>query len=372
MSTPSDSFRKQHFPASSRRDWGDWQWQLRNRYRNLDQLEAVFELSEDERRAIRQRNGSLPLAITPYYASLLAISDPHEPLRRTMIPSMREYSRATGEHDDPLGEEAHSPVHGIVHTYPAKALFLVSDHCATYCRYCTRSRVVGSGEIPAAIPQWETALDYIRSHPEIEDVLISGGDPLTLTDDKLEWLLAQLHAIEHVRLIRIGTKTPAVLPQRFTPGLARMLKRYHPLWISVHFTHPRELTPEVTRAVNRLTNAGIPLANQTVLLAGINDDPATMRALMDGLVRLRIRPYYLHQCDAVTGSSHFRTPVERGLEIIRSLHGFTTGYAVPTYMIDAPGGGGKVPIMPDYVAGRENGNLLLRNFRGEIYRYPDH
>jgi lysine 2,3-aminomutase len=288
-----------------------------------------------------------------------------------MIPSMREYSRAPGEHDDPLGEEAHSPVHGIVHTYPAKALFLVSDHCATYCRYCTRSRVVGSGEIPAAIPQWETALDYIRSHPEIEDVLISGGDPLTLTDDKLEWLLAQLHAIEHVRLIRIGTKTPAVLPQRFTPGLARMLKRYHPLWISVHFTHPRELTPEVTRAVNRLTNAGIPLANQTVLLAGINDDPATMRALMDGLVRLRIRPYYLHQCDAVTGSSHFRTPVDRGLEIIRSLHGFTTGYAVPTYMIDAPGGGGKVPIMPEYVVGRENGNLLLRNYRGEIYRYPD-
>lgn len=371
MPTRAESFRKQNFPTTSRRDWSNWQWQMRNRYRTLEQLESILDLCPDERAAIHKRNGSLPLAVTPYYASLLSKSDPRDALRRTMIPSMQEYVRSEGEHEDPLGEEAHSPVHGIVHTYPSKTLFLVSDHCATYCRYCTRSRIVGSGEIPAATQQWEIALDYIRSHSKIEDVLISGGDPLTLSDEKLEWLLTRLHAITHVKLIRIGTKIPAVLPQRITPALIRLLKRFHPLWISVHFTHPDELTPEVAQAVARLANGGIPLANQTVLLAGINDDPSTMRSLMDGLVRLRIRPYYLHQCDAVTGSAHFRTAVDRGLAIIRGLHGFTTGYAVPTYMIDAPGGGGKVPLMPEYVVGREDKEWRLKNYRDDIYYYRD-
>ena len=352
-------------------DWNDWRWQLRNSIRTLDGLERILNLSDDEREAIRRRKDSLPLGITPYYARLLDRDDAAQPLRRTMIPVTAEFVRADGESSDPLGEESHSPVPGLVHTYPDKVLFLVTDRCATYCRYCTRSRLVGSGAPLSDVRRWEKALSYIRRTQAVRDVLISGGEPLILSDDRLEWLLKRLRAIPHVEIIRMSTKVPAALPQRITVPLVRMLKKYHPLWMSVHFTHPAELTPEAARACGRLADAGIPMCSQTVLLKGVNDDPVTMKALMQGLLRIRVKPYYLHQCDAIAGSGHFRVPVQRGLEIIRSLHGFTTGYAVPMYMIDAPGGGGKVPLSPDYVAGREGDDLILRNYAGKTYRYRD-
>jgi lysine 2,3-aminomutase len=250
-------------------------------------------------------------------------------------------------------------------------LLLARDHCSSYCRYCTRSRVVGQGEIVPSEERLEQALDYIRRHPAIRDVLLSGGDPLFLSDERLDWILGRLRAIPHVEFVRLGTKMPAVLPQRITRELCRMLRRHHPLWMSLHFVHPDECTPETVQACSRLADAGIPLGSQTVLLAGINDDVETMKRLMHGLLKMRVRPYYLYQCDPIVGSSHFRTPVSKGLEIIEGLRGHTTGYAVPTYVIDAPGGGGKIPLGPDYVVGREGEDLVLRNFQGKTYRYPD-
>jgi lysine 2,3-aminomutase len=274
---------------------------------------------------------------------------------------------------DPLDEDGDSPVPGLVHRYPDRVLFLVTGFCAVYCRYCTRSRMVGNqgGEYRFSLTQWENALAYIAAHPEIRDVLLSGGDPLTLADEKLEWLLSRLRKIPHVEFIRIGTKVPVVLPQRITNGLLKTLKRFHPLWMSIHFTHPDELTPEVAQACGKLADAGIPLGSQTVLLKGVNDTVETMKRLYHGLLMNRVKPYYLYQCDPVAGTSHFRTTVEKGLEIIAGLRGFTTGYAVPTFVVDAPGGGGKIPLLPDTIAGRDGDFLLLRNYQGGIYRYPD-
>ena len=262
---------------------------------------------------------------------------------------------------------------GLVHRYPDRVLFLATGFCSTYCRYCTRSRMVGEpgGEYSFSRHQWDAALAYIAAHPEIRDVLISGGDPLTLADDKLDFLLGRLRAIPHVEFIRLGSKVPTVLPQRITPALTAVLRKHHPLWLSIHFTHPSELTPEVTESTARLADAGIPLGSQTVLLRGINDDVATMTSLMHGLLKRRVKPYYLYQCDPITGSAHFRTPVAKGLEIIRGLRGHTTGYAVPNFVIDAPGGGGKIPLLPDYVVGRDGDDLLLRSFDGGGYRYND-
>jgi lysine 2,3-aminomutase len=365
------TFRQRFFPGTTAREWNDWRWQLRHRIRDLESVERIFPLTEDERSAILRRSGSLPVGITPYYASLIDLNDPNDPIRKTMIPRMAEFIRSEGELADPLGEDPRSPVPGLVHTYTDKVLFLVTDFCATYCRYCTRSRLVGAGEYLPDKRMWERALAYIASHTEVRDVLISGGDPLILSDERLEWLLSRLHVIPHVEFLRIGTKIPAVMPQRITPALARMLKRYHPLFFSIHFTHPSELTPEAARACNRLADAGIPLGGQTVLLKGVNDDPVVMKQLMLGLLRIRVKPYYLHQCDAVEGSAHFRTTIERGQVIIRNLHGFTTGYAVPTYMLDAPGGGGKVPLTPDYAQHSENGKWAVRNHAGEYYEYRD-
>jgi lysine 2,3-aminomutase len=366
------AFRKRFFPNTPLKEWQDWHWQLRNRIRDVETLGRMIRLSEDERHALSGAAGSLPLAITPYYASLLDPWNPRQALRRTVVPTVHECFRGDGEADDPLHEDADSPVPGIVHRYPDRVLFLVTGSCAAYCRYCTRSRLVGhAGNHCRSLEQWEKGIAYIAAHPEVRDVLLSGGDPLTLPDEQIEWLLARLRRIEHVELIRIGTKTPMVLPQRITPALVRILKRYHPLWVSIHAAHPDELTAEAARACTRLADGGIPLGSQTVLLAGINDDTATMTRLVQGLLKIRVKPYYLYQCDPIPGSSHFRTPVARGLEIIRGLRGFTTGYAVPTYVIDAPGGGGKIPLLPEYAVGRENGDLLLRNYRGEIFRYPD-
>ena len=368
----AQAFRRRLYPGVSGVQWNDWHWQLRNRIRGLEQLARVLDLSVDEMSAIQRRTGSLPLAITPYYASLLDPRDPTQPLRRTTVPVNDEYVRSPGEAEDPLGEDDHSPVPGLVHRYPDRVLFLVTHFCSTNCRYCTRSRLIGSeGPQGGVHSRWEQALEYIARTPRVRDVLLSGGDPLTLSDEKLEWLLARLRAIRHVEIIRIGTKVPVVLPQRITPQLVRSLRRYHPLWMSIHFTHPEEITPEVQSACARLASAGIPLGSQTVLLAGINDSVETMKRLVHGLLRIRVKPYYLYQCDPILGSAHFRTPVSRGLEIIQGLRGHTSGYAVPTYVIDAPGGGGKIPLLPDSVVGRENGDLLLRNYEGRIFRYPD-
>jgi lysine 2,3-aminomutase len=365
------TFRQRYFPDIGDDLWNDWRWQLRNRLRDREGLSRLFRLTETERAAVTRRAGPLPAGVTPYYASLIPPDQPEDPLRRTMVPRLDEFNAQPWERADPLGEEEHSPLPGLVHTYPHKVLFLATDFCATYCRYCTRSRMVGGGEFLPDKSMWEDALAYIRAHPEIHDVLLSGGDPLILADDRLEWLLTRLRAIPHVEIIRIGSKLPAVLPQRITPELAALLGRHAPLWLSLHFTHPRELTPECALACGRLADAGIPLMAQTVLLAGVNDDEEILADLFQGLLRLRVKPYYLHQCDPVAGSSHFKTSVQHGLRLLSGLHGRLTGYAIPHYMIDAPGGGGKVPVAPNHVVGREGDDLLLRNYRGEIYRYPD-
>ncbi len=364
-------FRKKFYADVSAKEWRDWRWQLRHRIRDLDGLERLIPLTDDEREAVRRRQGALPVGFTPYYAALIDPDDAADPIRKTMIPTTAEFIRSPGEMDDPLGEDPHSPVPGLVHTYPDKVLFLVTDFCATYCRYCTRSRMVGGGEFLPDKRMWERALEYISAHAEVRDVLLSGGDPLILSDDRLEWLLQRLHAIPHVEFLRIGTKIPAVMPQRITPALVKMLRRYHPLFFSIHFTHPHELTTEVATACNRLADAGIPMGSQTVFLKGVNDDAETMKALMLGLLKLRVKPYYLHQCDAVAGSAHFRAPIASGKDIIRSLHGYTTGYAVPMYMLDAPGGGGKVPLTPDYIEGRQDDVVTVRNHDGRTYQYHD-
>jgi lysine 2,3-aminomutase len=369
--SPVRAFRRAFYPLVADRDWNCWSWQVRNRIRTLAELERLLVLGDDERAALADGGAMLPFGITPYYMSLISRDDPAQPLRRTVVPSTGELLRTVGEADDPLGEEGDSPVPGLVHRYPDRVLLLALDFCSSYCRYCTRSRVVGHGEIVPDPARLERAFDYIRRTPTIRDVLLSGGDPLVLSDLRLDWILGRLREIPHVEIIRIGTKVPAVLPQRITPQLCRVLRRCHPLWMSLHFTHPDECTPEVSLACSRLADAGVPLGSQTVLLRGVNDDVETMKRLVHRLLAMRVRPYYLYQCDPITGSAHFRTPVSRGLEIIEGLRGHTTGYAVPTYVIDAPGGGGKIPLQPDYVAGREGDFLVLRNFRGDQFRYPD-
>jgi lysine 2,3-aminomutase len=365
------AFRRVFFPDITDKEWNDWRWQSRHRIRTLAQFERMLVLSEDERQALVDGGSMLPVGVTPYYMSLLDPGDPSHPLRRTVVPVTSEFLRAKGEADDPLGEDGHSPVPGLIHRYPDRVLLLVLDFCSTYCRYCTRSRVVGHGEIMPNEARLMAAFDYIRGTPSIRDVLISGGDPLALGEDRLDWILARLRSIPHLEFIRLGTKMPAVLPQRITPHLCRVLRKYHPFWMSVHFLHPDECTPESARACGRLADAGIPLGCQTVLLRGVNDNVETMRQLMHRLLLMRVRPYYLYQCDPISGSAHFRTSVYKGLEIIEGLRGHTTGYAVPTLVIDAPGGGGKIPLQPNYVLGRDGDDLLLRNYEGKVYRYPD-
>jgi lysine 2,3-aminomutase len=364
------TFRRQFYPEISDKEWNDWHWQITNRIRRPAQLDRFLSLSTDETAALETFSAKLPIGITPYYMSLIPKEDPASPLRRTVIPSVHELHATPEESDDPLCEDHQSPVPGLVHRYPDRVLLLALDFCSTYCRYCTRSRVVGRGSIHPTTARLEMAMDYIRANPQIRDVLISGGDPLTLSDNRISWILTYLRKIPHVEIIRIGTKVPAVLPQRITPQLVRMLRRFHPIYMSLHFTHPDECTPEAARACGMLADAGIPLGSQTVLLKGINDSVETMMELFHRLLKMRVRPYYLYQCDPISGSSHFRTSVEKGLEIIRGLRGFTSGYAVPTYVIDAPGGGGKIPITPDYVVDREGQDLILHNYEGNLFRYP--
>ena len=368
----SQVFLKRFFPAAKLADWNDWRWQNRNRIRSLEQLERMISVSSEERQAIRRHTGALPVGLTPYYMSLVDPDDPGQPLRRTVIPTLGEFNRTAGEEDDPLGEDGTSPVPGLVHRYPDRVLLLVTNFCSVYCRYCTRARLVGaSGERALRKTDIDRAIEYIEQTPVVRDVLISGGDPLSLDEERLEYILSRLRAIEHLEFIRIGSKQPVVQPMRVTPTLTRMLRKYHPLWMSLHFTHPDEITPEVAEACGRLADAGIPLGSQTVLLKGVNDDVDTLKALFHGLLKIRVRPYYLYQCDPISGSSHFRTTVDRGLELIAGLRGHTTGYAVPNYVVDAPGGGGKIAMLPDAVVGRSGEDLVLRNFQGKACRYPD-
>jgi lysine 2,3-aminomutase len=364
-------FRERFFPDATDEQWDDWRWQVRHRIRTPDQFAAMVNLSAVEHDALLHGGTMLPVGVTPYYMSLIDPDDPRQPLRKTVVPTTAEFTRMPGEADDPLGEEGHSPVPGLVHRYPDRVLLLPLDFCSTYCRYCTRSRMVGHGEIVPNEARLDAIFDYLEQATQVRDVLISGGDPLALSDDRLDAILSRLRSIPHIEFVRIGTKMPAVLPQRITPQLCGVLRRYHPLWMSLHFVHPDECTPESSQACGRLADAGIPLGSQTVLLQGVNDDVETMRQLVHRLLMMRVRPYYLYQCDPISGSSHFRTPVSKGLEIIAGLRGYTTGYAVPTYVIDAPGGGGKIPLQPESVVGRDGDFLLLRNFEGKTFRYPD-
>ncbi len=353
-------------------EWNDFRWQLKHRITSLAQLRRLLPtLTPEEEAGTKLANTKLALAITPYFFNLIDSSDEDCPIRRQVIPRIEETRTAPWEMADPCGEDAHSPVPGLVHRYPDRVLFLVTDRCASYCRYCTRSRLVSNATGYDFHPEFDKQVEYIRHHPEVRDVLLSGGDPLLLGDDKLESLLKQLRAIPHVEFLRIGTRIPIFLPQRITPELCAMLKKYHPLFISVHSNHPRELTTEVREALGRLADAGIPLGNQSVLLKNVNDDPVVLRALMQKLLMCRVRPYYLYQCDLISGSAHLRTSVRRGLEIMDQLRGHTTGYAVPQYVIDAPGGGGKVPINPGYVLSHNNDRVVIRNFEGKVFEYPE-
>jgi len=359
------------WPDVNATQWNDWKWQLKNRITTLTQLEALLELTPQERAGTILSGSKLALGITPHFFNLIDRQNPACPIRRQVVPRLEETRISPSEMSDPCGEDSHMPVPGLVHRYPDRVLFLVTDRCASYCRYCTRSRVVsGAGEQELHI-DFEEAFRYLEQHTEVRDVLLSGGDPLLLSDDRLESILRRLHAIEHIEFVRIGSRVPIFLPQRITPELCQMLQRYHPLWMSVHVNHPKELTVEVREALGRLADHGIPLGNQSVLLSGVNDDVETMKALVQKLLMCRVRPYYLYQLDLILGSSHLQVPVAKGIEIIEGLRGHTTGYAVPQYVIDAPGGGGKVPINPDYQIYRDDGKIVIRNYEGQVFEYPE-
>jgi lysine 2,3-aminomutase len=352
--------------------WNSWQWQLKNRITSLNQLQRIMPtLTPEEYAGTQLANSRLALGITPYFFNLIDPSDENCPVRRQVVPRIEETSVASWEMSDPCGEDAHSPVPGLVHRYPDRVLFLVTDRCASYCRYCTRSRLVSNASGYDFHPDFAQQIAYIRNTPSIRDVLLSGGDPLLLSDDKLEQLLRQLREIPHVEFLRIGTRIPIFLPQRITPELCAILKRFHPLFMSVHSNHPRELTVEVRVALERLADAGIPLGNQSVLLRHVNDDLEVMKGLVQKLLICRVKPYYFYQCDLIAGSAHLRSSVRKGLEIMEGLRGHTTGYAVPQFVIDAPGGGGKVPINPEYVLSRNADRVVFRNFEGKVFEYPE-
>lgn len=356
----------------SDQDWNDWRWQLKHRITNVEQLQKLMPtLSPQEFAGAMLAKSKLAMAITPYFFNLIDPTDEFCPIRRQVIPRLEETHRASWEMSDPCGEDTHSPVPGLVHRYPDRVLFLVTDRCAAYCRYCTRSRLVSNATGYDFHPEFDRQIEYIRNTPTIRDVLLSGGDPLLFSDDKLESLLRALRAIPHVEFLRIGTRIPIFLPQRITPELCNMLKKFHPLFLSVHSNHPRELTTEVRAALGRLADAGIPLGNQSVLLKNVNDDATIMKAHVQKLLMCRVKPYYIYQCDLITGSAHLRTSVRKGLEIMEQLRGHTTGYAVPQFVIDAPGGGGKVPINPDYVLSKNEERVVIRNFEGKVFEYPE-
>ena len=377
---PAQTLGPDGAPAVSRRapiwqdvpdeKWNDWRWQLSNRVNSLEEVGAVLNLTEDEKEGLSAPD-KFRVDITPYFISLIDPDDPDDPIRRQVIPVGREHEAFTAMMEDSLAEDRHSPVPGLVHRYPDRVLMLVTTQCASYCRYCTRSRIVGDPTQNFNRKDHEAQLEYLRRTPQVRDVLISGGDGLTLAPRLFESILRGLREIPHIEIIRIGSRVPVFLPQRIDDELCSMLEKYHPLWINLHFNHPNEITPEVSRAVDKLTKAGLPVGNQSVLLAGVNDCVHIQRSLVHKLVENRIRPYYLYQCDLVEGSGHFRTPVGKGLEIMEGLRGHTSGYAVPTFVIDAPGGGGKIPVMPNYLISYSDHKVVLRNYEGYITTYEE-
>lgn len=370
VSNRSYDFISRYFPLATVDSWNDWKWQLRNSITTIEGLQKIMKLSEKEIMAITNLKGRLPLRITPYFASLIYDTKFSHPLRRNVIPAVEELIQHVNEQSDPLHEQSFSPVKGIVHRYPDRVLFTVTQVCSSYCRYCTRSHSVGKLD-KLGRNDFEKAFDYIRKHTEVRDVLISGGDPLTLSDEVLDYILSNIRSIEHVEMIRIGTRVPVVLPQRITDNLITILRKYHPLFLSLHFSHPLEITEECAKACTRLADGGFPLGSQTVLLKGINDNVPVMKELFHKLLRIRVRPYYLYQCDLIPGSGHFRTSVRKGLEIIKGLRGYTSGYAIPQFVVDAPGGGGKIPLLPDYVVEHTDEKIVLRNYKGVLCEYPE-
>ncbi|MDD2284049.1 MAG: lysine 2,3-aminomutase [Paludibacter sp.] len=356
--------------------WKDWKWQVRNTIRSIEAFEYMtgIRFSEDEKESLKITQEKFPLSITPYYLSLIKKDNyQHDPVFKQSFLDSRELIVSSSEMGDPLSEDHDSPVPGITHRYPDRVLFLVSNVCAMYCRHCTRKRKVGDEDSIPDKSQILQGIEYIRNTPQVRDVLLSGGDPFLLSDEYLDWILTELRSIPHVQVIRIGTRTPVVLPYRITDGLVNMLKKHHPIWINTHFNHPREVTASAREALAKLADAGIPLGNQSVLLADVNDCPRVMKELVHKLVMNRVRPYYLYQCDLSEGLSHFRTPVGKGIEIMESLIGHTSGFAVPTYVVDAPGGGGKIPLMPNYIISWSTNKVILRNYEGVIttYQEPD-
>ena len=350
-------------------EWNDWQWQVRNRIQDVETLGKVINLTEKEKEEIGEVLGKFRMGITPYYASLMDPNDPKCPVRMQAVPTIMETFESEADLEDPLAEDEDSPVPGITHRYPDRVLFLITDQCSMYCRHCTRRRFAGQQDAGVPRERIDNAIDYIRRTPEVRDVLLSGGDALLVSDELLEYIISELRKIDHVEIVRIGSRTPVVLPQRITDDLVNMLKKYHPIWLNTHFNTPKEFTETSAEACRKLADAGIPLGNQTVLLKGVNDCPNIMKDLMHGLVKMRVRPYYIYQCDLSMGIEHFRTKVAKGIEIMESLRGHTSGYAVPTFVVDAPGGGGKTPVMPQYIISQSPRKVVLRNYEGIITTY---
>jgi lysine 2,3-aminomutase len=363
--------RRSMFPEVTDIQWNDWKWQVRNRIETLEQLKKYISLTEEEEEGVRRSLATLRMAITPYYMTLIDQENPNCPVRKQAIPTAAEVHHADADLLDPLHEDEDSPVPGLTHRYPDRVLFLITDMCAMYCRHCTRRRFAGQSDASTPKDNIEKAIEYIANTPQVRDVVLSGGDALLISDDKLESIISRLRDIPHVEIIRIGTRTPVVLPQRITDGLVNMLKKYHPVWVNTHYNHSDEITPDAKDALARMANAGIPLGNQSVLLKGVNDCVHIMKKLMHNLVYNRVRPYYIYQCDLSMGLEHFRTPVSKGIEIIENLRGHTSGFAVPTFVVDAPGGGGKTPVMPQYVVSQSPGKVVMRNFEGVITTYTE-
>ena len=363
--------RAELFPNVTDEQWNDWKWQVKNRVEKLEELNKYIKLTEEEQEGVRKSLKTLRMAITPYYLSLIDPNDPNDPVRRQAIPTEAETHISAADLQDPLHEDEDSPTPGLTHRYPDRVLLLITDMCSMYCRHCTRRRFAGQNDCESPSERIQKAIDYIAKTPTVRDVLLSGGDALMVNDQMLESIIQRLRAIPHVEIIRIGSRTPVVCPQRITDDLVNMLKKYHPIWLNTHFNHPNEMTPEASAALAKLANAGIPLGNQSVLLRGVNDCVHVMKRLVHLLVKNRVRPYYIYQCDLSMGLEHFRTPVSKGIEIIEGLRGHTSGYAVPTFVVDAPGGGGKTPVMPNYVISQSPRKVILRNFEGVITTYTE-